>query len=154
MVLNASSLAAAGVATSAAVSAALAYATKSGQTVQLPLVGAVSAPLGFAISNAVSTLAVGALAYEGDIPVFQKIVSNPGREALYLQTLGGLGQTAVMKGLATNPNVGLGESFLHGFISPLIAGEIGIAAVQPSDNMLPIIGPPPLYPLGPKGMRY
>lgn len=139
--MNASSLAAAGVATSAAVSAAIAYATKSGQNVQLPLVGAVSAPLGFAISNAVGSLAVGALAYEGDIPFFLKIADNPGREALYLQSISGLAQTAVMKGLATNSNVGLGESFLHGFISPLIAAEIGYAALtvpqpQPPSSLM------------------
>jgi hypothetical protein len=116
---------------SAALSGALASATHAvGETVQLPLIGSVSAPLGFALSNAVATLAVGALSYEGDLPVF--ITNTTERKAiLYLQTLNGLGQSAIMKGLATNQNVGLGESFLHGFITPLIAGEVLTAFYSP-----------------------
>lgn len=116
-------LVAAAVLGSAAISGALASATHAvGETVQLPLIGSVSAPLGFALSNAVTTLAVGALTYEGDVPFIK--TPNEEKAIVYLQTLNGLGQSAVMKGLATNQNVGLGESFLHGFIAPLVAGEL------------------------------
>jgi hypothetical protein len=122
---NVTDLVAAAVLGSAAVSGALASATHAvGETVQLPLIGSVSAPLGFALSNAVATLALGAITYEGDLPAFITNATTERKAIVYLQTLNGLGQSAVMKGLATNQNVGLAESFLHGFISPLVTAEL------------------------------
>jgi hypothetical protein len=123
------------VASSAAVSGLLGYLLHGTDSVRLPLLGEVSAPIGFAVSNALS-IATGIAVYaSGDIPLPAKF-QTPGNEAVAVQAISGLGQSALLKGLSSNSNVGLGESFAVGFVAPLVASELfAVVSQEPSSKM-------------------
>lgn len=110
---------------SGAASALAAYVLHGGENVTLPLIGSVSAPVGFGISTALSVLAGTYIAVKEPLP--SSLSPSPkaavANDIVYGQVASGLSQTALMKGFATNSNVSLGESFGFGFIAPLVGAE-------------------------------
>jgi hypothetical protein len=111
-------------ATSGVLSGLMAYTTHGTDSVQLPLIGNVSAPLAFAITNAASTYLGSYLQSKGELNVPVKYSSDVGNELILTQSVCGLSQAVLLKGATTNGNVGWGEAFAHGFAAPIVALEL------------------------------
>jgi hypothetical protein len=110
---------------SAAVSGLIGYTLHGNETVQIPLIGSVSAPLGFAVHTAVADYLSGMVVKEDPLSDWVDAkYDKPVDQQFYSYTVAGAGQLALMKGASSNPNVSLGEAFGVGFIAPLVGREL------------------------------